>query len=75
MKRGTRFFIGFLSAAITFTCLMAFVGPRYSGMRYGDGWHHGWHNRYYDNNRYPYQNNYPPPYWQQDSMRRQPDNF
>ncbi len=68
MRRGRYFFIAFIAAAITFGCLTAFVNPKYSGMKYGYGWHHGWYHRgYYP----PYPYNYPPPYWQ-DSMYRQP---
>ena len=76
MRRGTYFFIAFLSAAITFASLTAFVNPRYSGMRYGYGSHWGWHHGY--NNRWNRHWNYPPPpYMYPDSAYRnyrQPDN-
>jgi hypothetical protein len=79
MRRGIYFFIAFLSAAITFGCLTAFVNPRYSGMRYGYGPHWGWHHSYY--NRWnPYWNYPPPPYpymYPDSAYRpyRQPENY
>ncbi len=75
MKRGRYFFIAFLSAALSFGLLTAFVNPKYSGMQYGCNPHWGWHRGYYDGyNPYP---NYPPPYAYPDSGRRyyqQPQN-
>ena len=57
-KRGY-FFVAFISAAITFGCLTAFINPKYSGRQYGYGMHAGWHRGYY--NRYnPYWNDMPP---------------
>ncbi len=77
MKRGSYFFIAFISAAITFGCLTAFVNPKYSGMRYGYGMHGGWHRGYY--NRYDPYRNYPPPYYLNPDSgyfnRRQPGNY
>ncbi len=76
-RRRGYFFVAFLSAAITFGCLTAFVNPGYSGMRYGYrphwGWHHGYYDRYY--NHYP---NDLPPYALPDSAYRndhRPDDY
>ena len=63
-KRRGYFFVAFISAAITFGCLTAFVSPRYSGMQYGYR-PHLWHRGYYD--RYNPYWNYPPPYAYPDS--------
>ena len=71
-KRRGYFFVAFLSAAITFGSLTAFVNPKYSGARYGYGHHWGWHHRDY----YPpfLHYNYPPPAYWQDSARNAPLN-
>lgn len=64
-KRRGYFFIAFISAAITFGCLTAFVNPRYSGIQKGYRPHRVWHRDYYD--RYNPYWNYPPPYAYPDS--------
>ena len=76
MRKGRGyFFAAFLSAAITFGLLTAFVSPKYSGMKYeyGYGPHWGWHHRgYYP--PYPYYNYPPPAYWN-DSTRNAPQDL
>lgn len=57
MRRGSRFLIGFAAAALTFSSLMAFVGPRHFGgyrHHFGRGRHHcqvdqRWENRHHRN--------------------------
>ena len=64
-KRRGYFFAAFISAAITFGLLTAFVNPKYSGMQYGYGYGHHWgwrHRGYYP--PYPYYNYPPPANWQ-----------
>jgi len=48
MKRGSRFLIGFASAALTFGSLFAFAGPEHFNKHCGR-WGHGYHHNYYHN--------------------------
>jgi hypothetical protein len=64
MKRGTRFFIGFAAAIITYASLTAFIGPRYHFgwyHDYGRGYYHRWHSHL--------------PYWQQPPYGQPPDSL